>query len=156
MAHYICAYIIRWSSLPPKTHLFKTFKKGKHFAVRKRGKLVFNHQMVTILTIFLKRQNFLLDSIFFDSLKENHFQKRMSKLDLPFRFCMLYSGLHSSLLISSLIKFQAQPQTSSYSCYLYDSPPGRSRSSYHPSLHPQGHWVSSSSYPRGRGYPAIG
>ena len=75
----------------------KPFFKGKHFAVEwERGKFDFDHYFA-ILTNFLKRQHFLLSGIWFGSSKGSFSKKKLSKTDLPFKFCKI--GLKNTLFI---------------------------------------------------------
>ena len=62
----------------------------------REGKFDFDHHFA-FLTNLLKRQNFLLSAILFSSSKESISKKKLSKTDLPFRFCKI--GLRNTLFI---------------------------------------------------------
>ena len=69
--------------------------KGKNSAVWERCKFDFGHYCA-ILTIFLKNITFCLTASFW-ARREDHFQRKFSKTDLPFGFCKI--GLRNTLFI---------------------------------------------------------
>ena len=75
----------------------KPFLKGKilRSGEWERGKFDFDHHF-GFLTNFLKRYNFLLGGILFGSSRGS-FSKKLSKTDLPFKFCKI--GLKNTLFI---------------------------------------------------------
>ena len=61
-----------------------------NIAVRKRGKFDFGHHFALFtMAIFLKKYTFFLDCIFLARREARIIFKKMSKTDLPFRFCKI-------------------------------------------------------------------
>ena len=85
-------------SVDSSLYFLKPFLKGKilRSGEWERGKFEFDYYFA-FLTNFLKKKNFLLSGISFNSSRGSFFKKNLSKTDHPFKFCKI--GLKNTLFI---------------------------------------------------------